>query len=134
MLPLNGCLACSPCRRNSATCRHQKRHQRTGQHAGVQGKESRECVMAVLRPPTISRCNCSPTTGTMLAMFVATIVAQYPFLIPRQQVAGQRQSQHDLHQHQAEPEIHFARARQAPSITTCIKCNANSTTMACAMK
>ncbi len=56
------------------------------------------------------------------------------FLIPRQQIAGQRQPQHDQHENQPQPEIHFARARYAPSITTCNRCSASSTTIACDMK
>ena len=58
---------------------YEKRHQRSRQHPGVQSKEASERVVAVFRSPTTNRCNCSPTTGTILAMFVATIVAQYPF-------------------------------------------------------
>ena len=98
-----------PCRRNSATCSARKISQQRRQHAGVQREEPRERVMAVVAAADDEPLQRLADDRHQRHHVRGHLRGPIAFLVPRQQVAGERQRQHDLHQDQAEPEIDFAR-------------------------
>ena len=79
------------------------------QHAGVQREEARQRVMAVLAAADDQLLQRLADDRHQRDHVRRHLGGPIAFLVPRQQVAGERQRQHDLHQDQADPEIDLAR-------------------------
>ena len=130
-----GSLAVMPCRRKTYTCAADEADQQDRQHAGVQREEARQRVVAVVRRRRRRAAGGrSPTTGTIAIDVGGDLGGPVALLVPRQQVAGERQAQHDVQQDQAEPEVDLARRAVGAVDDTCIRCSASRTIIACAVK
>ena len=90
---------------------HQKRDEQRRQHAGMQGEKPRQRGMAIRRTADDQLLQLLADHRHQAHQIGRHAGGPKAFLIPGQQIAGERQPEHDLHQHQAEPEIDFARRR-----------------------
>lgn len=92
----------------------QKRDQRCRQDTGVHREESSQRMMTILRASLCEVLQLWTNDRSGSHDFGRDLRRVVALLIPRQQIAGQSESQHDLHQDQAEPEINFSRSLVRP--------------------
>ena len=88
---------------------HEEADQERGQHAGVQREEARQRMVAVFAAADHELLQGFADEGDQAHEARRHAGRPIAALIPREQIAGERQAQDDLHQNQAEPEIEFAR-------------------------
>ena len=86
-----------------------QQHEQARQHAGVQCEEARQRVVPVLGSADHELLQLRPDERHEVDQVSGDLGGPKPFLIPRQQVAGQRQGQHEQQQQDAEPVVHLAR-------------------------
>ena len=109
----------------------EKKNQQQRQHSGVKSEKPRQRLVAII--------------GSADDQFRQSLIHQpeqvrrhaggpVSFLVPRQQIAGQRKAQHDLHQNQPEPKIHFPRGPIRPVDHDLHQMQHEQTTIACAVK
>ena len=81
---------------------------------GVQREEARERVVAVAGATHEHGLQCGANARAHAHEIRGDGRAPVAVLVPRQQVAGERQRQHEQQQRHAEPEVHFARGLVRP--------------------
>ena len=86
-----------------------EQHQQARQHTGVQRKEARQCVMPVLGATDDELLHLRPGERDEVHQVGGDTGGPKSFLIPRQQVAGQRQGQHEQQQQDTKPVVHLTR-------------------------
>jgi hypothetical protein len=79
------------------------------QHSRVQREEPREGVMAVIGSSNDEPLQRGSDDRDDRREIRRDLRGPIPFLVPGQQVTGQRQRERELQQDEAEPEVHFAR-------------------------
>ena len=85
----------------------QEGNKRGRKQPGMQREESRQGVVTIFRP-ALDQFLCFHTDDRCVAHDLGRHLCRViSLLVPWQQVPGQGQSEHDLHQHQAQPKIHL---------------------------
>ena len=87
---------------------YQKEHEQTGQHSGMQSKKTSQRMMSVTGTTDYDPLQVFSNNGHQCHQVCRHVRGPVTFLIPRQQIAGEPQAQHDLHQDQPEPKVNLA--------------------------
>ena len=88
---------------------HQQGDHTGGKDAGVEREKTRQSVMPVIRPADDESLKRRADAGNDAQDVRCHFGGPVAFLIPGQQITGERKRQHELEQTEPEPEIDFSR-------------------------